>query len=296
MAMLQLQLKKDLEPTKTWQRPLAQQKSAAAATAQTFYIDIPRDSFIHEIIIMVGEHATDPLSGLADDLTDIKLVGNGNKYLKDAFGLASLFIQVERMNGNRHVTGIYRLFFSDPHIPEAKPLPAWIFTSLQLILTDNAPAVGTYHFINVTIVESAYDPNIHGDLADWKLLIEKVVRWAKFGTNTGSQDYEHERAYKIFSYLYAVDDNGTLSATAFDKLRVRGRNPKGEIMVADLVFFTVLKAENNQNIVQDLDTGFSFLQWAKGFPTFDFSTLKSELNIPSAGTNIGVRVMERYIL
>jgi hypothetical protein len=296
MAMLGLQKQKDLEPTKTWQRPIAPVKSGALATAQTFYIDIPRDSFIHEIVIMVGEHATDPLSGLADDLLDIKLVGNGNKYLKDAFGLASFFVQVERLHRKRHVTGIYRLIFSDPDIPEAQPLPAWIFTSLQLILTDNAPAAATYHFINVTLVESAYDSQRHGNLDNWKILLEKCLTWKKFGANTGEQLYEHERAYKIFAYMYAMDDNSVLSATIFDKLKVTGRNPRGEIIITDSVYLTTLKAENNGSIIQDLDVGFAFLQFAKGFPTADFSSLYSKLNISVAGVNAGVRVLERYIL
>jgi hypothetical protein len=242
---------------------------------------------------MVGEHATDPLSGLADDLLDIKLVGNGSKYLKDAFGLASYFVQVERMNGRRHQTGIYHLVFSDPAMPEAKLLPAWIFTSLQLILTDNAPASSTYHFINVTIVESAWNGE---DLSDWKVLIEKVVAWKKFGANTGWQDYEHERAYKVFSYLYALDDNGTLSDTAFQKVKVVGRNPKGELTPQDEVFIKVLQGQNKATVFESIDTGFAFLQFLNGFPSSDFSSLYSKFYVASAGTNVGVRVMERYIL
>lgn len=291
--MLELQRRKSLKPTKIWQRPLNQQKSAVVATAQTFYIDIPRDHFIHEIIIMVGEHATDPLSGLSDDLLDIKLVGNGNKYMKDAFGLAAFFVQVERMNNRKHITGVYHLTFSDPNMPDAQPLPAWIFTSLQLILTDNAPAASTYHFINVTVVESAYQGE---DLSNWKVLVEKVLKWQKYGTNTGWQEYEHERAYKVFSYIYAMDDNATLSDTKFNLAKIVGRNPSGEITILDQVFILALQSQNKATIIEAIDAGFAFLQWAGGFPTSDFTALKTYLNIPTAGTNIGVRCMERYIL
>jgi len=290
--MLQLQEKKNLEPTKTWQRPLKRYTSAAAATAETFYIDIPRDHFIHEIIIKIGE-STNPEGTLADDLEDIKLVGNGSKYLKDSFGKASFFIQVERMNKRRHQTGIYHLVFSDPAIPEAQPLPAWIFTSLQLILLDNAPAGSNKHFINVTLVESAYR---NEDLNNWKILVEKVLLWKKYSTNTGWQEYEHERAYKVFSYIYAMDDNATLSDTAYDKIKVVGRNPSGEVILTDEIFIDVLQAENNGTIIESLGTGFAFLQWLNGFPTANFTNLKTMLNIASAGTNVGIRVMERYIL
>lgn len=292
--MLQLQKLKGLEPTKTWQRPLKENKSTTAATAQSFYIDIPKDHFIHEIIIQVGEGTVSPgEDGLADDLTDIKLVGNGTKYFKDAYGLASFFPQIERMNGRRHQTGIYHLVFSDPAIPETRPLPAWVFTSLQLILTDNAPAATKSHFINVVVVESAYQGE---DLSSWKLLYEKIVKWANFGTNIGWWDYEHERAYKVFSYLYALDDNGTLSSTIFNKIKLVGRHPRGETIITDEIFLSVLRAENQGTIIESIDNGFAFLQFLNGFPSADFSSLYTKFNIPTAGTKAGVRVMERYIL
>jgi len=294
MAMLELQRRKSLKPTKTWQRPIKEYISAAAATAQTFYIDIPRDHFIHEILIQIGEGLVNASPGtLGDYLTDIKLVGNGNKYLKDAFGLAAFFVQVERMNKRKHIAGIYHLTFSDPHIPDAQPLPAWIFTSLQLILTDAAPAATKYHYINVTIVESAYQGE---DLTNWKVMVEKVLKWQKYGANTGWQEYEHERAYKVFSYIYAMDDSGTLSDTKFNLAKIVGRNPSGEITMLDQVQIPTLQAENKATIIEAIDTGYVFLQWADGFPTSDFTALKTYLNIPTAGTNIGVRCMERYIL
>jgi hypothetical protein len=292
MAMLELQQRKSLKPTKTWQRPIKEYVSAVAATAQTFYIDIPKDHFIHEILIQIGE-ATTPHGVLGDSLADIKLVGNGNKYLKDSFGLAAFFVQVERMNKRKHIAGVYHLTFSDPNMPDAQPLPAWIFTSLQLILTDVAPAATKFHYINVTVVESAYQGE---DLTNWKVLVEKVLKWQKYGTNTGWQEYEHERAYKVFSYIYAMDDNATLSDTKFDLIKIVGRNPSGEITMLDQLFISTLQAENKATIIEATDTGYTFLQWAQGFPTSDFTALKTYLNIPTAGTNIGVRCMERYIL
>jgi len=295
--MFDLQLKQDLEPTKTWQRQIKQTIGSAAATAQTFYIDIPRDSFIHEITIRCAEDilANNPGSRV-DKIADIKLVGNGNKYFKDAFGLAGFFVEVEKVNYQRHVTGIYKLTFSDPLIDEAKPLPAWMLTSLQLIITDTAPAATMYRFLDVTLTESAYDPVRHGNLSDWKLLIEKVTAWKKWGTNTGWCDYEHEKAYKIFSYVYASDDNATLGDAVFDKLKVVGRNPKGEIIVTDELFWDIIKQQCSGTSPQDPATGFIWLQWAKGFPTTDFSSLYSKLNIKTAGTNKAVRVLERYLL
>jgi len=127
-------------------------------------------------------------------------------------------------------------------------------------------------------------------------LVEKVLKWNKYGTGTGWQEYEHERAYKVFSYIYAMDDNGTLSDTKFDQIKVVGRNPTGEMIITDQILIDTLQAENKATIIEAIDTGFAFLQWADGFPTADFTNLKTMLNIPTAGTNIGLRCMERYIL
>lgn len=292
MATLELQQQRGLEPTKTWQRPLPEEISKTAATAQTFYINLPKDHFIHEIIVRVTEAIADRSDeAVVDEIADLKVVGNGTKYLKDLTG--AVIKEIQKMQAHRPATGIYHLYFSDPKIPETKPLPAWVFTSLQLIITDVAPDATKFHFINVTIVESAYRGE---DLSDWKVLIEKYLIWKHFGTATGWQEYEHERAYKIYSYIYIMDDNATLSDTIFDKVKLVGRKPEGEVTILDEVFVSVQKAENNGRILTDLATGYMFIQWLTGFPSNEFTALKSYLNIKTAGTDAGLRVVERYVL
>ena len=292
--MLSTQVKKNLQPTKAWQRLVKRISSTTAATAETFEIDLPRDHFIHEIIITIYESTskTTYVAGeLADDLTAIQVIANGNKYLKD--GTASMFKQVMKINKRKPATGVYELFFTDPKISDAQPLPSWIFTSLVLKLTDNAPAASNYHSIDIVVVESAYEGQ---DLSNWKVLIEKYLKWQKFGTNTGEVDYEHEKAYKIYGYLYTMDDNATLSNTIFNKLKILGRKPEGELTIVD-VPVTLLRAENNAEIgIDTLDTGYAILEWEKGFPAHEFASLYSKPNIPSAGTNAGLRVLERYVL
>jgi hypothetical protein len=255
---------------------------------------LPRDHFIHEIIITIYESTskTTYVAGeLADDLTAIQIIANGNKYLKD--GTASMFKQVMKINRRKPATGVYELFFTDPKISDAQPLPSWIFTSLVLKLTDNAPAGSNYHSIDIVVVESAYEGQ---DLSNWKVLIEKYLKWKKYGTDTGEQLYEHERAYKVYGYLYTMDDNATLSVTIFNKLKILGRKPEGELTIVD-VPVTLLIAENNAEIgIDTLDTGFAILEWEKGFPAHEFASLYSKPNIPSAGTNAGLRVLERYVL
>ena len=296
MAMLSTQKSQNLNPVRTWQRRLDQQWSAAAATAQTFSFDIPRDHFIHEIHLTVYEHTStktrDPTK-LVDDLDagEVSLVGNGNKVLK--LGLGAMFKQVMKINKRKPVTGLYTLFFSDPKIGDAKPLPAWLFTSLTLNLTDNAPAASNYHTIEVVITESAYEQQ---PLENWKVLIEKYSQWAKYGTNTLEQKFEHERANKVYGYLYLMDDNGTPSATIYDLLKLVGRKPEGELTVID-VPVPLLKAEDDSEIgIDTLGTGYLFIEWGLGFPAHEFSNLWSKPNIPVAGTNAGLRVLERYVL
>lgn len=293
MAMLSTQKSQNLNPVKTWQRRIDRQISAAAAAAQTFNFDIPKDHFIHEIHVTCYEHTAitrDPTK-LVDDLVNITLVGNGNKVFKD--GTADMFKQVMKINRRKPATGLYTLFFSDPKIGEAKPLPSWILTSLVLTVTDTAPAASNFHTIEVVITESAYNKET---LTDSRVLVEKYVKWAKFGTNTGEQNYEHERAYKIYGYLYAMDDGGALSATIYDLLKLLGRKPEGELTVVD-VPVVLLKAENDSEIgVDTLSAGYVFIEWALGFPANEFASLYSKPNIPTAGSNAGLRVLERYVL
>lgn len=292
--MFSTQKQQNLNPVRTWQRKLARQISAASATAQTFTFDIPRDHFIHEIHITVYESTalTRQPTMLVDDITttSIQLIGNGNKTLKD--GIGNMFKQVMRLEKRTPQTGLYTLFFSSGKIPDAKPLPAWVFTSLQLLITDNAPASSNYHIIEVVITESAYEQQ---DLANWRVLVEKYLKWQKYGTNTGEQDYEHERAYKVYTYLYLMDDNATASATIYDLIKVLARKPDGELTVID-VPVPLLKAENDSEIQGTLDTGYFFIEWVQGFPAHEFASLYSKPNIPTAGTNAGLRVLERYTL
>lgn len=293
MAMFSTQKQQNLNPVRTWQRRLARQSSTTKDTAQTFTFDIPRDHFIHEIHITVYESSNKDVrqpTMLTDDAVSFTLNGNGNKVLKD--GLAGMFKQVMRIEKRTPQTGLYSLFFSSGKIPEAKPVPAWVFTSLQLLITDNAPVSNSYHTIEIVITESAYEQQ---DLTNWRVLVEKYLKWQKYGTNTGEQDYEHERAYKVYTYLYLMDDNATASATIYDLIKVLARKPEGELTVIDIPI-PLLKAENDSEIQGTLDAGYVFLEWVQGFPAHEFASLYSKPNIPTAGTNAGLRVLERYTL
>ena len=290
MSLFTLQKQKAIEPEELMPRPACGEKSSTtAAAAQTFDIDIPTDHFIHAMLIAIAEGTESP-GTLADDLTDISLILNGNNYVKEM--TADMCKAVCIMNKNVQSTGYYTLFFTDPKIPKAKPLPAWLFSSILLRLKDNAPAASNYHYINVTLVESA-GREISGD---WALLVEKYLRWKKYSTNTLWQDYDHERAYNVFGYLYTVDDDGTLSDTEFDKLRVIARTKEGEKRLFNETPMAHIKEMDKAEYQSALPTGFFSVEFPAGLPTAKFTSLTSQLNIPTAGTNVGLRVLERYCL
>lgn len=291
MSLFTLQKQKAIEPEELMPRPaFLEEVSDTVAVAQTFDLDIPTDHFIHSILISIGEGTTSGGQALADDLTDISLILNGNNYVKDMTGEMCKAISI--MNKNVMSTGYYMLYFTDPKIQKAKPLPAWLFSSIVLRLKDNAPAGSNYHYINATLFESA-GREVSGD---WALLIEKYLRWKKYGTDTLWQDYDHERAYNVFGYLYTVDDDGTLSDTEFDKLRIIARTKEGEKRIFNETKMTHIKEQDKVEYQNALPTGFFMVEFPSGLPTAKYTSLTSQLNIPSAATNAGLRVLERYCL
>ena len=293
MSLFKLQQQKALEPEELLPRRLTPQKSATAATIETFDFDVPTDHFIHAILISIGETTSTDIEEqgtLADDLTDISLILNGNNYVKEM--TAGMCKAISIMNKNVMSTGYYLLYFTDPKIPKAKPLPAWLFSSILLRLKDNVPASGEYHHIHATVIQSKRK-EISGD---WPLLVEKYLRWKKYGTNTLWQDYAHERAYNVMGYLYAMDDGGTLSDTAFYKLRVISQSGEGELRPFEEAYITHLREQDKYEYQNALPTGFVSVEFPAGLPSYKYSSLMSQLYIKTAGSNVGLRVLERYCL
>ena len=284
-----------VEPEMTKVRKLKTQHSAAAAAAQTFTFEIPTDRLIHAILISIGESTTagglDHQGTLADDLTDLVLDSNMGQIKKM---LASMTKQIAIVNKDVQSTGFYKLYFTDPVIKEAMPLPSWLFSSLDLTLTDNAPAASNYHHIMVSVIESEIPEGL--SVKNWRILFERYLRNKRYGTSTGQQDYDHERAYKIFGYLYAMDDNGTLSDTIFNKLTVLGIKPNGEHRLYDEAYIAHLKEANKQAYQNALATGYIYAEFPNGYDSGQYRTLLSKLDVPTAGTDAGVRVLERYLI
>jgi len=274
-------------------RKLKRQSSGTVAAAETFTFEIPTDRLIHAILISIGESTT--ASGeqgtLADDVLSFDLNSNIG-HLKEMLG--SMSKQVSIINKEVQSTGFYKLYFTDPVIKRAMPIPSWLFSSLDLDITDNAPAASNYHHVQVSVVESEVPKGL--DVSDWRILCERYLRWKKYGTDTGWMDFDHERAYRIFGYLYAVDDDAVLSDTEFDMLTVLGIKPDGEHRLVDEYYMSHIKELNTTAYQQALSTGYFYMEFPNGYDSGQYRTLVSKLNIPTAATNAGLRVLERYLM
>lgn len=273
-------------------------------------IEINKDHFVHFILLelelgdLTGGTTPAWTSTAGDDiLTDVTLFADGNKYFKVYNWKAMRQVCIanrEKPSDGSATAGYNKVYFSDPRIPEAQPLPAWIFTSLTLKIkrvalssvTTGSPTGATCN-LKITLFESMYRGE---NLDNWRVLIEKIPRWKKYGTDTLEQEYEMERANMIFDLLLIMDDNGTLSDSVFDRLSLKGRTKEGEIVFLNDLRVTSIKEQNKSEFLNSLDTGYLMLQFANGLPTYRYTSLKAYPNIPTAGTNIGLRVLERYIL
>ena len=282
-----------LTPEALKMRKLTQKDSSTAGSSQTFEFNIPTERLIHAILISIGEdtNASGTQGTLADDIESIRLETSAG-VIKELTG--GMVKQIMKINKENPSTGFYKLYFTDPHIKGAMPLPSWIFSSITLKIWDNAPAESNYHHVRVSLIESEIPKGL--DVSDWRLLVERYFKHEKYGSNTGWMEYKHERGYRVYGYLYVMDDDGTLSDTIFDKVRVIGRNPVGEHRLIDEVYISHIKELNKHAYLSGgLDTGYAYLEFPLGYDTAQYQTLVSEVHIPSAGTNAGLRVVERYL-
>jgi hypothetical protein len=269
---------------------------------------LPTDHFIFGILLRwaAGTLNAGTYDAGAGDLAinTVQLVGDGNKYFKNydwTFMQEVMKMNREPATAGSTTAGFAKMYFVDPRILEAKPLPSWLFTNLSLKLnfndvtgfTTGAASETVASKIHVTLLEGMYD---NQDLSNWRVLVEKFPIHKKYGTNTGEQLYQHERSYKTFDLLYRADDNGTASNTAFDYMYLKARTRKGETVLENKSYVADIREFNYNEFRTAMATGHWALSYPTGLPTHRYTSLDSYLDIPSAGTNVGVKVLERYIL
>lgn len=269
---------------------------------------LPTDHFIYGILLRWAAGTLDAgtYDAGAGDLAiaDVQLIGDGNKYFKTydwTWMQEVMKLNQESPTAGSTTAGFAKMYFLDPRIIEAKPLPSWLFTNLTLKLNFNdvsgfstgASSETAASKVHVTLLEAMYD---NQDLSNWRVLVEKLPIHKQYGTNTGEQLYEHERSYKTFDLIYRADDNATLSNTAFDYMYLKARTTKGETILENKPYIADIREMNKHECMSALSTGHWALSYPNGLPTHRYTSLHSLLNIPSAGTNVGIRVLERYVL
>ena|GEM_PF-5089753 len=285
-------------------RPVAKKElTSGGGVVET--VELPKDHFIHAILIEVslgtltgGSSGNwNPDAGDAI-LKRLQVVGNGNIYIKDAG--YKFFKQIGIINKEKLDTGFHQIRFTDLRIP-SKPLPSWVFTSLQLRmeiesvsnLQDGDRTGWTNTFAKVSVIEQPWNGE---DISKWPCLYEKIHKTEAFGNNTGKLEFTHERAYRVYGYLYLMDDNGTPANDVFDTLTIIGRTKEKEIRFKDGIDISLLRAQAKASYQNALDTGFFYVEFPKGLPTDVFTSLKSVVETGSAGTNKRLTVLERYLM
>ena len=302
MSLALFELKKKIEPTKIWTRYVGKIDYVSGSKAD---FKIPTDHFIHAINIRIElgslSGGTDPSwNSDANEkiVKSIRLVGDGTKVIKNYDW--DMMKNIAIVNREKLPDGYGKIYFTDPKISEAKPLPAWIFTSLILEvefeslsnLTSGSPTSGEA-YVHLTLVESSYQGE---DLSTWKILVEQYPRRESFGTNTGIQEYRHDRSYDVYGFLYKIDDNGTLSNTAIEYINIIGRTREAEFNLISKGYIGDLRMQNQIDFGNALDTGFVMVEFPRGLSTYQFTSLKTQFYIKTAGTDVGVKVLERYLL
>lgn len=279
-------------------RKLTPKHSGTVATAQTTEFDIQSKKLIHKILISIGESTTatgDTEQGtLADDILDIELRTNTGTVKRLKATMCKAIAQISQGKGQGSSTGFYELIFSDPNIPDAMPLPAWLFTPITLSLVDNAPAASNYHHIWVSVLES-YIPDSLASVKDWRILYETYGSDKSYGTSTGWQDYPLSTNRDLYGLLYEMDDDGTLSNTEFNMVKLKAEGPGGKDEPIEEMWVTHLREEYTRVYGVAPPTGFIYVDFPEGFDTGAYKDFLTQLNIPTAGTDIGLRVCERYL-
>jgi len=288
-------LQEIVRPENAKWRPVGIKHSGTVATAETFTQKIESTKLIHAIMISIGESTTATGAAeqgtLADDLTSLALEAPSGE-IKHMTADMNKALAIATGQGKALSTGFYLITFSDPRIPEAMPLPGWLFKPLNLVMVDNAPAGSNYHHVIISVLESFVPQGI--DISKWKVLYERYFTDESYGTATGEKPYDHEVTRNVYGYLYEMDDDGTLDNDIFNKLKIVGEKPGAEHVPVDNQWISHIREENAMQAGVALPTGFFYVAWPKGYDTGQYKSLKSIVNIPTAGTDAGLRVLERY--
>jgi len=288
MAFQKLFSKFSIKSDKIKANTLTATDQATANSAETVTLNLPRNKLIYGVDLKI---AKDTDGTLTDTVTEIRVILNGNLIIKKYAGVVAKAIAL--LNGQKCSTGFYKIYFVDP-ILGGSPIPADALTTFTIEVDVSAGGAGVKNRVTPTLLEGYKDSFSMGLN---KILVEKYSIQKQYGTATGEQEYEHERTQDILGLIYDLGDNGSRSDTAFSYVTLEGKSRTEETKPYEKLALPQLKELNTQeNNGNALATGIFALSFPEGLASYRFTTLRSLLNIASAGTNCTAKVIERYLI
>ncbi len=288
MAFRKIFEKFSIKTDKIKANTLSSTTQSTADTAETVTLELPKNKLIYGVDLRVTK---DTDSTLVDNINEIRVFLNGNLIIKKYAGVVAKAIAL--LNGQKCSTGFYKIYFVDPQLG-GSPIPADALTTFTVEIDVAKAGAGVKNVITPTLLEGFKESF---PLALNKILVEKYSISKAYGTDTGEQEYGHERTQDILGLIYDLGDNGTRSDTAFSYLTLEGKSRTEEITPYSKMAFNQIKELNTQESNGNaLATGIFALTFPEGLASYRFTELRSLLNIASAGTNCTAKVIERFLI
>lgn len=266
--------------------------TATANTVETNTFDVPCNTLLYGIDLVVTRSDT---GALTDSVTQIQLVLDGNKVIKDYLGVQCKAISfVEQIAVG---TGFYKIIIADPDL-KTDPINLENFTTCELRVTTAALGAGISVIVTPTIMggKRASYPSV-SDLGMGRVLVEKNLPQRQYGAALGTLEYANERVNKVFGYVLATGDNGTLADATFDSVTTEFRNASETITPYNNNTLQLIKQQNAQdNNGNAMPTGIFYLAFPDGISTGKFSQARTLLVASVAGVQKQAQMCERYIL
>ena len=271
-------------------KPLAPKTQATANTAgEVVEWDLPMDMLFYGVDL-VNTSSVD--GALLDKISQVTLTLDGSKPIRNLTG--DMLKALALLRGKKPSTGYYPLNIVDEQLG-TDPIYLKQFSSCKLSVTVAAGGSSIKNIVTPVLrlgARSSYGKQ----LSTSKLLVELMGTAKSYGTDTGDQEYEHQRGQNVAGYLYFMADNGSGSNGIFDTMSLQLFNDSGRQIVFEQLPVTVQRETNtNQAGGNALATGLVYVPFVPNLKTTDYSTIKSILHIPSAGTKAQVTVLERQV-
>jgi hypothetical protein len=274
-------------------KPMASKTQTTANTAAEYVeFEVPMDMLLYGFMLKTTKD-TDGTAG--DFIKQVTVTLDGSKVILDAYGTMLKAIQL--LKGKKPSTGFYPYDFAD-EVLKTDPIYLKQFSSCTIKVIFSAAGSGVKAVCTPILMlgaRSSYP--VLSDFAGAKLLVRTFLPTKSYGTDTGEQEYVHMRTKDVCSYIFAMADNGTLSATLYTYYTLKLFSAGGELTPHEKIPITHIIEENTEQAGGNaLTTGLIYVPFPDKLKTKNFTNVHSYLNIASAGTKAQLTCLETYIL